>query len=70
MKKIKLVGIFFALVGVGLFAAGMVVVSMASAGMASLEAVYEAQNIQMEYDENGILPIEAPLRTATRFFRF
>jgi hypothetical protein len=53
MKKIKLVGIFFALVGLGLLAGGAVAISMANAGKTSLEAVYRAQKVMMEYDENG-----------------
>jgi hypothetical protein len=53
MKNLKLVGVLFGLVGAGLIVGGCVAYSMAKSGAVSLQAVYEAQNVMMAYDENG-----------------
>lgn len=53
MKKIKLVGILFGFVGAVMIIGGGAVVFMANSGSASLQAVYEAQNVMMSYDDDG-----------------
>lgn len=53
MPKLKIVGVLFALAGVGFLAAGPFIALKAQAGLASLEAVYKAQNVTMTYDDNG-----------------
>jgi len=53
MKKLKIVGVLFGVVGVGMIIGGSVVLYMANSGSASLQAVYEAQNVMMSYDESG-----------------
>jgi hypothetical protein len=53
MKKLKFVGILFGLAGIGMIVGGSVVLFMAKAGATSLQAVYEAQNVMMSYDDNG-----------------
>lgn len=52
-KKLKLTGIFFILAGVGFLVVGMVVSVRGQAGLNSLQAVYEAQGIELSYNDNG-----------------
>jgi len=52
-NRIKKVGIVIVVFGVLLAMAGSVVTYMAQAGMRSLGAVYEAQDVTLSYDEDG-----------------
>ena len=53
MKRLSIVGIFFALAGIAFLLAGGAALGMAKAGKTSLQAVYKAQNLMMTYDANG-----------------
>lgn len=53
MKRLLFAGSFFTFVGIGFLMGGAVVVGIANAGKTSLQAVYQAQHIMMEYDANG-----------------
>ncbi|MDX1535357.1 MAG: hypothetical protein R3346_01165 [Candidatus Spechtbacterales bacterium] len=54
-KKLKLVGVLFLLTGLGFMTVGGVVLSKAQAGLNSLDAVYEAQGIELNYNDDGQL---------------
>lgn len=53
MKKLRIVGIYFVLVGLVVLSLGTVVLIKAQAGLDSLDAVYERQGLSLSYDENG-----------------
>lgn len=53
MKRLPLVGVFFALVGIVLLIGGGAAIGMAKAGKKSIDAVYNAQKLMMTYDANG-----------------
>lgn len=52
-KNLKLAGVVFMLAGLGFMAVGGAVFLRAQAGLESLGAVYEAQGIELSYNENG-----------------
>ncbi|WP_291381534.1 hypothetical protein [Demequina sp.] len=53
--KLKLLGAFFALAGLGFLAAGIFAFTQVQAGSKSLQDFSAAQNVTLSYDENGVL---------------
>lgn len=54
-NKLKLLGAFLALAGIGFIGAGIFAFSKVQAGAHSLQAFSEAQNVTLTYDESGVL---------------
>lgn len=54
-KPLGILGVFLLLVGVGYFAGAGVAYSKVQGGYGSLQSFSEAQNVQLNYDENGNL---------------
>jgi len=53
--KLKLLGAFLALAGLGFIAGGIFAFSKVQAGSTSLQDFSAAQNVTLTYDENGVL---------------
>jgi hypothetical protein len=53
--KLKLLGAFFALVGLSFFAAGVFAFTQVQAGSHSLQSFSSAQNVTLSYDDDGVL---------------
>lgn len=54
-NKLKLLGAFLALAGIGFIGAGIFAFSKVQDGAHSLQAFSAAQNVTLTYDENGVL---------------